>query len=306
MTELEIEELSRSLDQLNAGQIPSAGNTEQEKLVEIAALLQRADLPVSPPPHIQAATLQSAVNGMKVSARKQRPWMYSGLLGAAAALLIFWGLHGLPADIFGPTANTPQPQVQTAESPVPTAPQAIQPGQNAAAGTTGAATAPILQPPSSVTPASPSPENQQRKSDSLPAANPAPQPVAPKLAAKVLPAPSPDPTDASFAATLTPLLLPGRTPDSTSIDPATGILRQIYAAGTPQEIVIVQRRRSQENAAPPQARSYAAPEADTSVKNPDPLLQTVTVTIGSQEVTLSGRLPRQKLLELVASLKESP
>ena len=70
MTQNELEKLSHSLDELNSGHISAANDSETAGLLEIAALLKRADLPVAPPPHILAATAHSAAAG--ITAAKSR------------------------------------------------------------------------------------------------------------------------------------------------------------------------------------------------------------------------------------------
>ena len=129
MTQNEIEELSRSLDELNSGHPPASGDAETAGLLEIAALLKRADLPVSPPPHILTAAVQSAADGIRAARSRRNKWMYSGLLGAAASLLIFLGLNSLPnwqtSATVPPRSPAPQ-QAQTISPPADSASAASQ------------------------------------------------------------------------------------------------------------------------------------------------------------------------------------
>ena len=112
-----IDLLSESIDKLNSGQTPHPADTETADLLEVAALLQKSELSAQPPEHILSATVQSAVDGLaKQSSRRRNSWMYSGILGAAAAFLLFIGIHGFP-DI-QEVAPIVSPPPQTASSPV--------------------------------------------------------------------------------------------------------------------------------------------------------------------------------------------
>ena len=231
-----IDLLSESIDKLNSGQTPHPADTETADLLEVAALLQKSELSAQPPEHILSATVQSAVDGLaKQSSRRRNSWMYSGILGAAAAFLLFIGIHGFP-DI-QEVAPIVSPPPQTASSPVTPEKPTLR----------SAAPPPAIANPPADSPPTAKPE--------VPAPKPAPAPsAAPKIAApaqpehtpaspqprlyKSAPAPAAKP---ALASQLAAVVLPGRSPESVSFDRDAGILRQVFARGTSQELTITQR-----------------------------------------------------------------
>lgn len=299
MTQQPFDELSRSLDELNAGKTPVAASPETAELLEVAALLKQAGLPAAPPPHILDVTVQSAAAGLKASRASRNRWMYSGLLGAAASLLIFLGLQGLPdwRSAAPPAASSQQtePATQTMIAAPPATPTA-NPAESKLALPPSApplAPAPAPSAPAAILPATPTAPAA--------AAKPAAPPAAPKLAARSAPV---DTYSAPAPPALTPLRLPGRSPDLVAADPANGTLRQVFATGTAQELVIVQRpATAKANTAAPAAQPRTQPEAKTGANQGAFQLNTVVVVIAGQEVTLSGRQTRQELLDIAASLK---
>jgi hypothetical protein len=88
------------------------------------------------------------------------------------------------------------------------------------------------------------------------------------------------------------LTLPGRVPDSVIFDPATGILRQIFSKGMPNELVITQRMVSQ-------TEGTSNHQATRKVSDN---LNAISLTIDSQHVTLEGRQTTQELTLLAQSL----
>lgn len=292
MMQDELDKLSRSLDQLNAGQQPADNSPEIAELLEVAALLKQSDLPVAPPSHILDATVQRAASGLRAGRVSRTRWMYSGLLGAAASLLIFLSLQGLPEwrSTTLPLASTqpPAPAAQTIDAVPP-------------ATTTGSPAGATFESPPSVPPAvlAPVPQVPSAKSQSKPAETASA--ATPKLAARSAPV---ETYNATVPSALKPLMLPDRSPDSVSIDPASGALRQVFAAGTAQELVIVQRSvEFKINASPPPQQPRVHSDVKSAANQGGSQLNTVTVVIAGQEVTLSGRRTRQELLDIAASLK---
>ena len=284
------DELSRSLDELNAGRRPKAGGDENAKLLEVASLIKQSGLHAAPPPHILEAAVQSAAAGLSANRSKRRnAWMYSGVVGAAASLLLFLGLHGLPGQGTAPAAPPmpsqaePAPVSDPQKSPPPGPPPVASPG--VPSGT-----------PSS-TPAIASPANP------APTPGTASLPPAPTASAPAGKPAVPAENSAAAAAQPAALRLPGRSPDSTSFNPSAGTLKQVYGSGTSQEIIITQRVQPQaSNAAPPESRVLALRSAGKSSPETSESINTVTVTIAGQEVTLEGRRTRQELLDLAATL----
>ena len=310
------EELSAALDRLNSGQTTQSNDQEISELLEVAALLRNSDLPAKPPAHIFSASVEQATAGLNAQPKRRRmPWVYSGLLGAAAALLVFFGLHGTPEiqDIAQQTMPASVPQTNPSEKTAPAnttsssdaksdaksessvAPpekprsgplQAKPAAPNAPAAppaATPSITPPAAKPPAPVQPV-PAEARAERAAPSLKSAIP---PVAPK--------------EKATADSLVPLKLPGRTPDSVTQDSADSI-RQVFNAGTQQELVISQRKvpAGQKDAAVQSEQAATRDAKNYSVGPPGP--NKLTVTINGQEVTLEGRQSLQELSELAKKL----
>ena len=291
-----IDLLSESIDKLNSGHTPQPEDTETADLLEVAVLLQKSGLPVQPPEHILEATVQSAVDGLaQQSSRRRNSWMYSGVLGAAAAFLLFIGIHGFPgiqevAPIVFPSPQTPSSPVTpeapairdaapspaianpVAEQPPPPAAKAEAPAQQPAPSPSVAATKIAAPAQPENTPAST--QGRLYKAAPAPAAKPA---VSPQLAAVVL---------------------PGRSPESVIIDRNAGILQQVFARGTSQELTITQRgSASTEPLATDRGDSMGQTEAYAAKSAKAILFNKLVISWNGQQITLEGP---QTLLELTA------
>ena len=302
------EELSAALDRLNSGQTSQSNDQEISELLEVAALLRNSDLPAKPPAHILSASVEQATAGLHAQTKRRRmPWVYSGLLGAAAALLVFFGLHGTPEiqDIAQQTMPATVPQANPSEKAAPTNTTS---SSDAKADTIIAApVAPMEKPRSGPLQAKPAAPNAPAATP--PAKPPAPvQPVpaearaeraAPSLKSAIPPV---APQEKATADRLVPLKLPGRTPDTITQDSADNI-RQVFNTGTPQELVISQRKlpTGQKNAAVHSEQAATRDTKNYSVGPPGP--NKLTVTINGQEVTLEGRQSLEELAELAKTLK---
>ena len=311
------EELSVALDRLNSGQTTQSNDQEISDLLEVAALLRNSDLPAKPPAHILSASVEQATAGLHAQTKRRRmPWVYSGLLGAAAALLVFFGLHGTPEiqDIAQQTMPATVPQANPSEKAAPTNTTS---SSDAKADTIIAApVAPMEKPRSGPLQAKPAAPNAPA---APPAATPSITPPAAKPPAPVQPVPAEAraeraapsmksaippaaPKEKATADSLVPLKLPGRSPDSITQDSADSI-RQVFNTGTPQELVISQRKlpTGQKNAAVQSEQAATRDTKNYSVGPPGP--NKLTVTINGQEVTLEGRQSLEELAELAKTLK---
>jgi len=287
------EKLSAAIDQLNAGQPPVTTDQETAELLAVAALLRDSALPVKPPEHILSVTVERAAAGLAAHKKPSRnPWLYSGLLGAAAALLVFFGLHGTPEiqEIAQQTMPAAVPQATPTEKTTPVAPtekprSGPPPAKPASPDATSA-------PPAAAKPAAPvqpvpAEARAERAATSLKSAIP---PVMPK--------------EKATAGDLTALKLPGRTADSITQDSTSGSIRQVFSTGTPQELVITQRKlpagqkdaavQSEQAATTEMARKYSV--GPTTVNK-------VVLTINDQEITLEGRQTVEELSALAKRLK---
>ena len=310
------EELSVALDRLNSGQTTQSNDQEISDLLEVAALLRNSDLPAKPPAHILSASVEQATAGLHAQTKRRRmPWVYSGLLGAAAALLVFFGLHGTPEiqDIAQQTMPATVPQANPSEKAAPTNTTS---SSDAKADTIIAApVAPMEKPRSGPLQAKPAAPNAPA---APPAATPSITPPAAKPPAPVQPVPAEAraeraapsmksaippaaPKEKATADSLVPLKLPGRSPDSITQDSADSI-RQVFNTGTPQELVISQRKlpTGQKNAAVQSEQAATRDTKNYSVGPPGP--NKLTVTINGQEVTLEGRQSLEELAELAKKL----
>ena len=311
------EELSAALDRLNSGQTTQSNDQEISELLEVAALLRNSDLPAKPPAHIFSASVEQATAGLNAQPKRRRmPWVYSGLLGAAAALLVFFGLHGTPEiqDIAQQTMPASVPQTNPSEK---TAPANTTSSSDAKSDAKSAApVAPMEKPRSGPLQAKPAAPNAPA---APPAATPSITPPAAKPPVPVQPVPAEAraeraapslksaippvaPQEKATADRLVPLKLPGRTPDTITQDSADNI-RQVFNTGTPQELVISQRKlpTGQKNAAVQSEQAATRDTKNYSVGPPGP--NKLTVTINGQEVTLEGRQSLEELAELAKTLK---
>ena len=290
------EELSAAIDQLNAGQPSVTTDQETAELLAVAALLRNSALPVKPPEHILSVTVERAAAGLAAPKKPSRnPWLYSGLLGAAAALLVFFGLHGTPEiqEIAQQTMPAAVPQATPTEKTTPVAPtekprSGPPQAKPASPDATSAppAAAPAAKPAAPVQPV-PAEARAERAATSLKSAIP---PAMPK--------------EKATAGDLTALKLPGHTADSITQDPTSGSIRQVFSAGTPQELVITQRKlpagqkdaavQSEQAATTEMARKYSV--GPTTVNK-------VVITINDQEITLEGRQTVEELSALAKRLK---
>ena len=311
------EELSVALDRLNSGQTTQSNDQEISDLLEVAALLRNSDLPAKPPAHILSASVEQATAGLHAQTKRRRmPWVYSGLLGAAAALLVFFGLHGTPEiqDIAQQTMPASVPQTNPSEKTAPANTTSSSDAKSDAKSESSVA--PPEKPRSGPLQAKPAAPNAPA---APPAATPSITPPAAKPPAPVQPVPAEAraeraapslksaippvaPQEKATADRLVPLKLPGRTPDTITQDSADNI-RQVFNTGTPQELVISQRKlpTGQKNAAVQSEQAATRDTKNYSVGPPGP--NKLTVTINGQEVTLEGRQSLEELAELAKTLK---
>ena len=311
------EELSAALDRLNSGQTSQSNDQEISELLEVAVLLRNSDLPAKPPAHILSASVEQATSGLHAQTKRRRmPWVYSGLLGAAAALLVFFGLHGTPEiqDIAQQTMPAAVPQANPSEKTAPTNTTSSSDAKSDAKS--AAPVAPMEKPRSGPLQAKPAAPNAPA---APPAATPSITPPAAKPPAPVQPVPAEAraeraatslksaippvaPQEKATADRLVPLKLPGRTPDTITQDSADNI-RQVFNTGTPQELVISQRKlpTGQKNAAVHSEQAATRDTKNYSVGPPGP--NKLTVTINGQEVTLEGRQSLEEIAELAKTLK---
>lgn len=322
------EDLSVALDQLNCGKIAETSEQEVKDLLEIALLLRNANLPVQPPEHLLTASVERAAAGLATQKTSRRnPWLYSGLLGAAAALLVFVGIHGFPSIQEVVRQTTPPLQSAPASPPVSeikqapvaekaaTSPSAV-PSPESPIPAPRLAAAPdkqVVTNSPAVTPAPPPAANRQTvptspearaESAALPPSTRTAPAASPSLKTALPPSPPAEKSAPATPAPLPALQLAGRTPDSITKDAASGNVRQVFNAGTPQELIVTQRRLPQmEKDAALHSKSQAAPETARKYSAGPSTLNKLVVTINGQEVTLEGLQTVDELAALAKLLQ---
>ena len=112
------------------------------------------------------------------------------------------------------------------------------------------------------------------------------------------------PKEKATAGDLTALKLPGHTADSITQDPTSGSIRQVFSAGTQQELVITQRKlpAGQKDAAV-QSEQATTPEMARKYSIGPTTVNKVVLTINDQEITLEGRQTVEELSALAKRLK---
>ena len=294
-----IEELSEALDKINTGHTAQASDSEMAELLEVATLLQKSHLTVKPPEHILAATVQRASEGLTAHRKSRRAWMYSGVLSAAAALLIFVGIHGFPSMQEVSPLLTPAPQRETASLPAaipadilpstPVAPMKETKKSDPVSSTTTTKSPPPATVESSAKLGPQQPLSMPRQAS--PAAPPLPRQT-PEVSSKVKAAPS----------SAIVVRLPGRTPESILTDSAAGTIRQVFDAGTPRELIITQRSNKSRVQTDSSAKSVNLRDADNEKSEALSSFNKVVIVINGQEVTIEGRQTIQELTELSKTL----
>ncbi|HWR30600.1 MAG TPA: hypothetical protein VN631_12305 [Negativicutes bacterium] len=297
-----IDELSNSLDKINAGQTLQVADTEIDELLEVATLLHKAALPVRPPEHILSVTVQRAADGLAAHKKsRHNAWLYSGVLGAAAALLIFVGINGFPSMQEVVPIVTPAPQNAPVSSNAsarldvnPTTPVAPLKEKKTAAPESNAESSNAVSTPSSDTASKPATPSAPASATPSPALSSLPR-QAPASAVQSM--------KVAFPPTAMAVRLAGRTPDSIIKDSSAGTIRQVFDSGTPRELIITQRIKPlAENDTAASSGQQVLRETAKGKSEALTSLNKVVVVINGQEVTLEGRQTIAELTELSKTL----
>lgn len=325
----EAEILSQLIDELNAGQQPESDDPETAELLAIAALIKNAEPVVRPPQHLLDQTVDQIIAEQSVKPVKQPKkfwsWLNPGVLGAAASLLLVAGLQ------LYPSWNSSEVQTVAAPAAVMEKREAA-PVKQATEKMAAAPAAPVSE---EALPVAAPEKTAERAQETAPftlnngnsstgtAAIAAPETVKKALVlneqAPVKAEKAPimmeqvsmnnksgainkaaaftidDPAD---RLPLPILSLPGQTPDEISSDKKTGAVRHVFWKGTPQEVIITQRRvRLEETAA--QAAPIIKPEPG---EEKTAALNSVTLILHGQEVTVEGRRTEQELTKIAKQL----
>ena len=289
----EQETLSRFLDELNAGEAPPGDTDEANELLEVAALLRQADLPVAPPAHLVNATVEQVLAEQPQPHKKQRTWLYSGLLGAAASVVLVIGLRltpvvapPLPSDETPAGITAIQNQPSTASAPAATTPSASEPALSQAT----APPPPDAKRARGAEPQQTAPTAPVQPAPSAPAASV--PPLEKRVLAENKSAVYPKLMQLEPAEPLVPLTWPGHTPATVSQDKASGQIKQVFYPNTKQELLLTQTPLKRD--APPSSRQVKTDAATGRTS--------VTLVQNSQLVTLDGFRSEAELLALAATL----
>lgn len=326
----EIEELSCLLDEINTGQDPQSGSPENQELLATAKWIKEAGLTPAPPRQLIEATVDKVLADIKKQpVRRKHPWLYSGALGTAAAVLLVIGLNTSllspkqPANLVLPPVEIIQSSPQTTapaqeETPVAAkeAPQTSPAESSSPAPMPSLAAAPEKpsQPMQSIAAAPSESVSQKITPDTKTVPSEPDKKRTPYLAARKVAISETQPKEQqpsaaslmkSLAPQLTPLSLPGKQPDTVTIDEASGTVTQIYAKGTPDELVLIQEplpADTQTAAGKTAVADTPSPNRQTKAANQAELHQ-VSTTLDGQKITIKGRQSEQELLKLTESLK---
>jgi outer membrane biosynthesis protein TonB len=306
----ETEELSRLLDEMNCRQQPRSENPETMELLAVAELLKKTGLPANPPQQIINQTVNQIIAATDNRKTKHRSaWLYSGVLGTAAAVLLVIGLNistlwspqeptaALPP-LSSPLLQEPAPEIpaksQPQEPPASEAPAKTTP-QTGAASPTAPAEKPAVTEKAAPAPSqSPAAIGKSEPPIAMRALVTQDQPPAEKQQAPI--------SSKKSSISLTQLFLPDKKPDTVITDNENGTIRQIYAVGTPQEFTITQQALTagDKNAVSKDSSVSVAKTDKTSEKADNH--NKVTIRLYDQEITIEGPQPKQELLDLVQSL----
>lgn len=315
----EQEALSRFLDELNKGQSPETDDAEEKELLETAALLRRAALPVAPPKHLTEAIIREGCAQQEKVAPATTPppsqhwsrrWFYSGLVGTAASVLLAVGLQLSPvtAPISAPpTLPTAAPDITPDKRP----PASGQPFSPSAKTSLPAAPEKELAAPAQEGPQPVATTREQTVPSMSPAAVEKPQtttsappadafnnlsvPIAERDAAVALKSAKYSvaavlPKEA--AQVLAPLILPGHTPDSVNRDEKNGVITQHFYSNTLKEMTLTQ-----------EPLNGALNREETTAPDATGLTTVVRIRF-EQRLSLTGRQSEPELLALIDTLQK--
>ncbi len=301
------ENLSRLLDEINLGRQPKTTDPETAELLEVATLIKSSSTPVKPPQHLIDQTVMLAMESLpKNKVKRYNKWLYSGALSTAAAILLIIGLHTIPS-WQTETLTIPSqvsPDISNVPASLPTQSVPSEPTQNKSGNTSLERSIPTETKKNAPTSESKSP----------PAPSSLPIYQAPLInketitTAKSSPVAEIAKVQSTAPAAIEPLILAGRSPDSIVSDTQKGIVRQIYAKDTPQQIIITQQIPSPPSLSDAKVAESNRMHLEKSIltlekanKNPNK----ITIFIQNQEVTLESDLSTEELTKLAESLSVS-
>lgn len=315
----EAELLSQLLDQLNSGRQPECDDSEMAELLAVASMLKQSGPVAGPPQALLDKTVDTILDEQSKPPGKANSrfwvWKHPGILGAAASLLLVVGLQLYPSwnSSEVQTVSAP-PMVIEEKTPKLAVRQSIPalPTQEKKAAESNEPSSAAVLPPLA-------PSSANAGNVPVTAAPPQDEPIkkAPVLREQTPPvkeqasmmseqAPVAMKTGSVYKAAAyaaddfterwpLPLLsLPGQVPNEIRTDKKTGTVRQVFWRGTPQEVTVIQRPLRQEEKL--EKPVFSAPEETTKKLN------SVTMVIYSQEVTVEGSQSEAELMSIARQL----
>jgi len=337
----DMELLSQLLDELNAGQQPETEDPELDELLAVAAMLKQTGPGVRPLQALVDQTVDKILAGQADAQPKpqKRAWFWRnpGILGAAASLLLVVGLQLYPSWNSPEVQTVSAPAAVTEKQETAPAKQATEKMETAPTVHVNKEATPSAVPdktmeraqetaPSAPSPVAPPAANPSSEKVTQPSTGPAAVAATSETAKKapVLREQTPvmgekasvlseraamtNKSGSSYKATafmiddpadrwpLPVLSLPGQIADEISRDPQTGAVRQVFWKGTPQEIIVTQRMLRQE-----EKTEKPSPLAG-SIEEKAGAVNSVTVILHNQEVTVEGNRPEAELLKIARQL----
>lgn len=277
------EELSQLIDALHRNEPMQSEDKEIQELVRFAAVVKHKLGSERPSQAIVNQTVDKLLADSGKHRRGMRRWLQMAAAGAAAAAFL------LVAQMNSGQLPGSNQDKQLAQSP--SVPSVVE--------KQGALVPPMVVTPLPETPAVPAADSQVTEKKQ-PAAEPTADraPVVRETPAAVAKTEKPDVPEKAAKQSepkVAALLLPDRKADVTVEE--QGSWRQVYSAGTKDEIIITQKEQPAQYS---MAMRKTAPVEEPAAKG----VNKVTMAVGSRQVTVEGRKSEEELRQIGQSLAE--
>lgn len=330
------EELSRCLDSLSDGKHPVVQDEEINELIEVAAFVKQSFRQDDLPKVLINEMVEELATELKAQKQKRRNhWLYGGLVGTAAAVLIAGFVQFvLPqspdnhmAERVDDSINTPKKVAAVDQSTDPTIVQsnAMTPQQNQSGNSNSNSNS--TQPPKSVPVAEEKPTDSVSKviaeiilkaepeSDEKPNQVAILQQETPNSMTMQRSASMPQTRNKSIQENksfqpehkiFTVMVMPNQEAQSIKVDNTSGMIQQIYNLGNNDEITITQRvmdeglvKDDKQEKVQALAESAATEPLSKKAKGS---INSITVKIDKYDITIEGNKTQKELQKIAESL----